>query len=202
MVNAGKIVSSLFAFGLVGRCCADYDGTNQTVTYLPIVEEWDGEGSNMTVTFDLVNADYVWLYNDTNTLTKRTGIDTVVAAASVITAATSVIIAANSALNIYDFIADVIKSKSNANSCTMTYGTDSDGTYFEGYAYEATTTGSNCDTTAEKKTILGAVEKCANRLHSRGATRGCCTFSYGGTWTGHLRLTAEPVKYPVTSVTC
>ena len=36
----------------------------------------------------------------------------------------------------------------------MTYGTDSDGTYFEGYAYEATTSGSNYGTTAEKKTRM------------------------------------------------
>ncbi|KAJ5338991.1 hypothetical protein N7541_010964 [Penicillium brevicompactum] len=202
MVNPSKIITSLLALGLVDRCRAEHARANETVNYVPVTEEWAGEGSNLTVTFDLVNANYVALYNDTSALKRRTGITTTVAAATVLSSATSTIIAAASALTIYEFIADVIKSKSNSNSCTMTYGTDSDGTYFEGYAYEATTSGSNCDTTAEKKTILAAVEKCANRLHTYGAVRGCCTFSHGGTWTGHLRLTAEPLKYPVTSVTC
>ncbi|KMK58579.1 hypothetical protein Y699_07806 [Aspergillus fumigatus Z5] len=49
------------------------------------------------------------------------------------------------------------KSESDQNSCSLVYGTDSDGTYVEGYAYEATTSGENCDTTAKKKTIIAAV---------------------------------------------
>ncbi|OOQ85062.1 hypothetical protein PEBR_31216 [Penicillium brasilianum] len=134
----------------------------------------------LAVTFDLVNANYVALCNDTTALTRRTGITTTVAAATVLAAATSTIIAGSSVLTIYEFISDAIKSKSNPNSSTMTYGTDSGGTYFEAYAYEATTSGSNCDTTAEKKTILAAVETCANHLHTYGAVRGCCTFSHGG----------------------
>ena len=120
MVNTGKMVSALFAFGLAGRFLADYNGTTQTVTYVPIVEEWAGEGSNMTVTFDLVSADYLWLYNNTGILSKRTAIGTTVAAASVITVA-------NSVLSIYGFLTEVIKNKSNSNSCSMPYGTDSDG---------------------------------------------------------------------------
>jgi hypothetical protein len=76
-----------------------------------------------------VNANYVAHHNDTTALTRRTGITTTVAAATVLSAATSTIIAASSALTIYEFIADVIKSKSNSNSCTMTYGTNSDGPY-------------------------------------------------------------------------
>ncbi|PKX91346.1 uncharacterized protein P174DRAFT_461940 [Aspergillus novofumigatus IBT 16806] len=96
MANACKVISSLLAFGLIDRCCADDNVT--TVTYTPITEEWTGSGTNLTVTFDI--------------------------------------------------------SKSNQNSCSLVYGTDSDGTYVEGYAYEATTSGENCDTTAEKKTIL------------------------------------------------
>ena len=120
MVNTGKIVSTLFAFGLAGRCLADYNRTTQTVTYVPIVEEWAGESSNMTVTFDLVSADYLWLHNNTGILTKRTARETTVAAASVIALA-------NSVLSIYGFITEVIKNKSNSDSCSMSYGTDSDG---------------------------------------------------------------------------
>ncbi|KAF7156373.1 hypothetical protein CNMCM6106_009640 [Aspergillus hiratsukae] len=66
-------------------------------------------------------------------------------------------------------LSSIIKNKSDLDSCTLTYGTDTADDYYYGYAYEATTTGSNCDTTAEKKTILAAVEKCANQLHAAGA---------------------------------
>ncbi|GIK05228.1 hypothetical protein Aspvir_009332 [Aspergillus viridinutans] len=82
-----------------------------------------------------------------------------------------VILAANAGLEIYEDIVAIIKSKTNQNSCSLVYGTDSDGTYVEGYAYEATTSGENCDTTAEKKTILAVVEKCANKLNAQGAIR-------------------------------
>ncbi|KAF7171393.1 hypothetical protein CNMCM5623_003770 [Aspergillus felis] len=199
MVNARKIVSSLLAFGLIDRCLANNNIT--TVTYTPITEEWAGLGTNLTVTFDIVSDDYLSLYTN-NTLDKRTGITTVAAAATIVTAATNVILAAKAGLEIYEDIAAIIKSKSNQNSCSLVYGTDSDGTYVEGYAYEATTSGENCDTTAEKKTILAAVEKCANKLNAQGAIRGCCTMNHGGTWTGHLRLTASPSLYPAHTVTC
>ncbi|KAL4739910.1 hypothetical protein BDV11DRAFT_204773 [Aspergillus similis] len=184
MVNPRKIVSSLLAFGLIDRCCANDNVT--TVTYTPITEEWAGVGTNLTVTFDI----------------KRTGITTVVAAATIVNSISSVILAANAGIEIYEDIAAIIKSKSNQNSCSLVYGTDSDGTYVEGYAYEATTSGENCDTTAEEKTILAAVEKCANKLNAQGAIRGCCTMNHGGTWTGHLRLTASPSLYPAHTVTC
>jgi hypothetical protein len=201
MVNPSKIITFLLAFGLVDRCRAEHARANETVNYVPVTEEWAGEGSNMTVTFELLNANYVALYNDTSAIKRRTGITTTVAAATVLSAATNTIIAAASALTIYDFIADVIKSKSNSSSCTMTYGTDSDGTYFEGYAYEATTSGSNCDNCREENYSCSCGEMCKPSAHVRRHTR-CCTFSHGGAWTGHLRLTAESLKYPVIYVTC
>lgn len=145
------------------------------MTHVPIVEEWVGEGTSLTVNFDLVNAFYVSLYKDT-----------AVAEATVVSSQTSTIAAASSAPKFCQFIASVIESKSNTRSCTLNTGADTEGTYFEGYAYQASMSGSTCVTTAEKKTILVAVEKCANRLHSYGATCGCCTFTLGGTWTGHL----------------
>ncbi|KAF5246304.1 hypothetical protein FAUST_1421 [Fusarium austroamericanum] len=79
---------------------------------------------------------------------------------------------------------------------------DSDGHHVEGYAYQATTSGHDCKTTAERKTILAAVKKCADILHANGVINGCCKFSHGGTWTGHLRLTSQPSKYPAHSVNC
>ncbi|KAJ5294271.1 hypothetical protein PENANT_c028G05528 [Penicillium antarcticum] len=202
MVNASKIVSALFAFGLVGGGSAEYNATDGTVTYFPLSEEWAGEGSDMTVSFDKVHADYISVFNGTDSLEKRRIID-VEATAAVVTAGSSVILAANAGINIYNFIADVIKSKSNSNSCSMTIGSDSDGHgHVEGYAYEATTSGSKCDTTSERKTILAAVRKCADWLHTHGAVTGCCQFSHGGTWKGHLRLSANNGKYPASSVRC
>jgi coenzyme F420-reducing hydrogenase delta subunit len=76
-------------------------------------------------------------------------------------------------------IAFLIKKKSNQDSCTLIYGTDNKGSISEGYAYKARTTGLNCDTSAETKTILAAVEKCANALNSEGAVTGCCTMNHG-----------------------
>ncbi|RHZ49224.1 uncharacterized protein CDV56_105778 [Aspergillus thermomutatus] len=177
MVSERKIVSDLLAFGVIDGCLANDNVT--TVTYTPITEAWAGLGTNLTVTFDIVSDDYLSLYTNSS-LEKRT---------------------ANAGLEIYEDIAAMIKSKSNQNSCSLVYGTDSDGTYVEGYAYEATTSGENCDTTAEKKTIIAAVEKCANKLNGQGAIRGCCTMNHGGTWTGHLRLTASPSLYPAHTVT-
>lgn len=100
-----------------------------------------------------------------NTLDKRTGITTVVAATTIVKSISNVILAANAGLEIYEDIAAMTKSESDQNSCSLVYGTDSDGTYVEGYAYEATTSGENCDTTAKKKTIIAAV-KCAKKLNT------------------------------------
>ncbi|OJJ97405.1 hypothetical protein ASPACDRAFT_62435 [Aspergillus aculeatus ATCC 16872] len=180
MVLSRQVLSGLLAFGLAGRCFAGYNGTH--VAYIPESTEWDGAGTNLTVTFDTVSADYVSLYAQDGELAKRTGIATAVAYAT--------------------YIAAIIKANPTADSCTITYGVDSEESYVEGYAYEATTSGSNCETTAEKKTILAAVEKCATALNAAGAVRGCCTMTHGRTWEGHLRLTAEPSVYPATTVTC
>ncbi|KAJ5443694.1 uncharacterized protein N7458_007566 [Penicillium daleae] len=187
MVNPSKVISSLLAFGLIDRCRGEYDQGTQTVTYFPIVEDWAGEGSSLTVTVDSINANYKrdshahGNCDQLGSLYHRRG-----------------------HLNpkIYDFIAGVIESKSDVNSCCLNFGADTEGTYFGGYAYKATTSGSNCHAQTGQKTILVAVKKCAYRLHEHGATRGCCAFTLGGTWTGHLRLSAEPTEYPATSVTC
>ncbi|PYI31323.1 hypothetical protein BP00DRAFT_475271 [Aspergillus indologenus CBS 114.80] len=200
MVLSRQVLSGLLAFGLAGRCLAGYNGTH--VTYIPESTEWDGAGTNLTVTFDTVSADYVSLYAQDGELAKRTGIATAVAYATVVGGVSTVVLAAEAGVNIYEYIAAIIKAKSTADSCTITYGVDSEESYVEGYAYEATTSGSNCETTAEKKTILAAVEKCATALNAAGAVRGCCTMTHGGTWEGHLRLTAEPSVYPATTVTC
>ncbi|KAL4728304.1 hypothetical protein ACLX1H_005047 [Fusarium chlamydosporum] len=166
MVNPSKALSTCITLGLIGPGCALYDEPRQRVGYNPLVTEWNGPDSNLTATLDLVDAGYVSHFDS------RRQID-VSAWAAVVGAGGTVIIAANSAVGIYNSITDMIKSKTNSNSCSMTTGTDSDGHYIEGYAYQATTSGHDCRTTAERKTILAAVKKCADWLHSHGAINGC-----------------------------
>jgi hypothetical protein len=68
----------------------------------------------------------------------------------------------SSPADLYDNIAAKIKAKPDHNSCTLVYGTDHDDVYYEGYAYQATTTGKNCDTTATQKTINNECAGCAS----------------------------------------
>ena len=68
------------------------------------------------------------------------------------------IISTTAGLIINRYIADIIRSRSGANSCHMTNGTDTAGRHVEGYAYGASTTNSHCDTTAHTKAILSAVK--------------------------------------------
>ncbi|EAW20332.1 uncharacterized protein NFIA_099680 [Aspergillus fischeri NRRL 181] len=202
MVRPGKVLCGVLAFSLVDRGCAEYSETT-TVLTTPIIEEWNNGESNITISFDVMSAEYASQYTNSTdeALAKRTGI-TIKSIRTTIVNGAEIITTAKAALDIWQFIAGIIKNKSDLDSCTLTYGTDTADDYYYGYAYEATTTGTNCNTTAEKKTILAAVEKCANQLHAAGAVRGCCVFSHGGTWRGHLRLTAEPNTYPAHSVTC
>lgn len=58
------------------------------------------------------------------------------------------------------------------------------------FSYYTTTTGSNCDTTAEKKTIKNAVEKGLSHALDVGAKSALFAFSHGGTWNGHLQMAA------------
>lgn len=173
---------------------------NVTVNFDTSAQTIPGSEMSFAVIPEVLASDSPLL--NTTSLEARGAIEVTVAVATVISSAASVVLAGNAAADLYNTIAAKIKAKSDANSCTLTYGTDSDDGYYEGYAYEATTTGSNCDTTAILTTIQKAVKKCATKLSDAGASRGCCKFRHGGTWTGHLRLTAEPVKLPVTSVTC
>jgi hypothetical protein len=106
-------------------------------------------------------------------------------------------------IDIYGYLAQMAKSRSDQNSCTLTYGTDSNDGIFEGYAFNATVTGlKRDDTTAIYAEILTAVQECAVNLLSAHAVRGCCGFSHRGMWKGHLRLTADPETFPAASVAC
>ncbi|KAI3571838.1 hypothetical protein IWW34DRAFT_824605 [Fusarium oxysporum f. sp. albedinis] len=49
---------------------------------------------------------------------------------------------------------------------------------------------------------MTTVKDCANWQHKHDAITGCCRFSHGGTWSGHLRLISQPSRYPAHSVNC
>lgn len=127
---------------------------------------------------------------------QRVPINVTVTNTTSIAATGNLIIAADSSPGLYDWVARKITAASDANSCAAIYGTDFDGQVWEGYAYQTITKGLNCDTIAPYKTIRTAVGDCADRLHEAYAVRGCCRLSYGGTWTGQLRLTAEADGWP------
>ncbi|KAJ5296217.1 uncharacterized protein N7443_007110 [Penicillium atrosanguineum] len=196
MVKVGSFSAAVLALGVISPSIASYNGSH--VIYVPTVETWDNGMGSLTTYFHSVNSDYAHLYEH-NYLDKR---DTVEVYTSVVVAGTSVILAAYAGLEIYEYVAEVIKQRSNADVCSLTYGDYTDGERIEGYAYRATTTGTNCQTTALESAIYAALRRCANKLHKGGATTGCCKFRHGGSWTGHLRLSAEPKKHPASDITC
>lgn len=88
-----------------------------------------------------------------------------------ITTTSSLIVAADSTPGLYDWVARKITTSSDANSCAPVYGTDFDGKFWEGYAYQTITEGLNCDTVAPYATIRAAVGCCADELHEAQAVR-------------------------------
>jgi hypothetical protein len=111
-----------------------------------------------------------------------------------------------SALGIYETIHDTIssmfKNKEEPDSCVLSASTDSNGEYVDGYAYFVTTISRDCKATIEKEVIQEAIKKCAHWLHSNAALSGCCKSSQRGGWTGRVRLTSQPSKYPAHEVEC
>ncbi|KAJ5861192.1 uncharacterized protein N7529_008502 [Penicillium soppii] len=153
MVKVSAVLCGVLACGLVDPCLAGDDKTTTVITY-PIYHEWNEGSSNMTVTLGVINADYAWQHAN-NTLDKRTGI-TITQVVTTIKNGAQNIATVKAAKDIYDFIAGIIKSKADVSSCAITYGTDAGDGLVYGYAYQTTTTGSNCGSTAEKKTIVDA----------------------------------------------
>ena len=132
----------------------------------------------------------------THDVHQRVPVSVVVTNTTTLATPGTLIIADDTSAPLYDWVAQKITASSDANSCTLVYGTDFDGETWEGFAYQAISTGLNCDTTASCETIRAAVGDCADRLHEARAVRGCCRISYGGTWSGQLRLTAEADGWP------
>jgi len=94
------------------------------------------------------------------------------------------------------YLATVIKTASNQNTCAVVSG-NVDGV---SYQYQATTSGPNCDTTASQDDILSAVLKAVQAMLDTSGQVACFKLSHGGTWTGNLQLAANGV--PIVAGRC
>ena len=113
-------------------------------------------------------------------LTERTNVqicERIITAAGACAAIGSFVIAFAQAMG------STIKQKSNEHSCSSVRGT------YESVSWIYYATGRNCDTTAQRETIAGAVKK---YLHDVKGNKLCGTeclrFDHGGTWDGWLKL--------------
>ncbi|KAJ5748780.1 uncharacterized protein N7511_010476 [Penicillium nucicola] len=95
-------------------------------------------------------------------------------------------------------IANQMYQKSQAGSCSSVTGTieDYNGVSYSYYFYAS---GRNCDTTAEIKTMVTALDDAWDGLGSTSAL--CMTMQHGsGTWRGHLGISAMQGTYPASSL--
>jgi hypothetical protein len=56
------------------------------------------------------------------------------------------------------------------------------------HQYHAATTGKNCDTTAETKTINNAVSRALEFMQTHNTNQACFNMQHGGTWRGLLQV--------------
>ncbi|KAL4961609.1 uncharacterized protein BDV14DRAFT_203643 [Aspergillus stella-maris] len=86
-----------------------------------------------------------------------------------------------------------VQLSSNRNSCDPLQGSQysDDGAQGINYYYYSSTTGSNCDTTAQAKTIADAVADAWDGIHDKEFDHACIDLSHGGTWTGHLAIATK-----------
>ncbi|KAI4703749.1 hypothetical protein J4E89_009718 [Alternaria sp. Ai002NY15] len=82
------------------------------------------------------------------------------------------------------YVSNLMKAQSEANTCGVISGTV-DGV---NYQYHAATTGKNCDTTAEVKTMKDAVTRGLEFMTNNNINQACFNMQHGGTWRGLLQL--------------
>ncbi|KAL8990326.1 MAG: hypothetical protein Q9169_008147 [Polycauliona sp. 2 TL-2023] len=114
--------------------------------------------------------------------------------AIVSTAADAVVAIANIPAIVHG-IADLIKFLSDKRNCEVQTGSIA-GTNVN---FEYKTSGKNCDTTSQKKTIEAALHTCMETMREAHAEKMCCEFRHGGTWVGHVQVAAN-YKNPVPGV--
>ena len=123
-----------------------------------------------------------------------------VAAYATVAAGTGSVIIAGLAFR--QSLATIMKNDSQKDTCGASYYSkvSSSGTLTHTETF-ISSKGPNCDTTAEVKTLLKAIQGCVDDLTTRNVSAGCCSFRHGGgTWRGHLKLAtfADELRF----VTC
>jgi hypothetical protein len=76
----------------------------------------------------------------------------------------------------------MIYDASQGNSCGTFTGT------VDGFRYRYRATGNNCDTTAQRKTIDGAIKRHLDAANDQVCGTECWDMSHGGTWDGYLAI--------------
>lgn len=115
----------------------------------------------------------------------------VAAISSVASSIGTAVLAGAAAYGVYHQVATALHNDSqDKDKCGYTYITKANNNGIYMYTEVAAgTTGKNCDTTAEEKTIEKAIDDCATFLHNHKAEAGCCTLRHGGgTWRGYVKL--------------
>ncbi|KAE8412089.1 hypothetical protein BDV36DRAFT_301248 [Aspergillus pseudocaelatus] len=105
-------------------------------------------------------------------------------------AARDVILVASGATSAIAAVVGWVQRDSSANSCAPIGGSgQSDkGEQKYHFKYWVTTTGKNCDTTAQTKTVAAALDDAWDQVHKYKYNWACIDLSHGGTWHGHLAV--------------
>ncbi|OTA61212.1 hypothetical protein K449DRAFT_434971 [Hypoxylon sp. EC38] len=82
-------------------------------------------------------------------------------------------------------IAGLVKGSSNANDCQSHVAS------LDGVTFRFRAEGRNCDTTAEQKTIQGAIQNFIEGIHETLCGVDCIKLTHGGTWEGYVTIAAE-----------
>ncbi|KAJ7436857.1 hypothetical protein FB451DRAFT_1570906 [Mycena latifolia] len=127
-------------------------------------------------------------YNTSTTVEKRLSIDDCIKYVELANACFDL---GNNIRAIGSSIASVVFGSSGAKDCSVHTGSI-DGLQWRYYA-----TGRNCDTTAQLKTIRGAIDAFLRDSVNGKCQEACLKMTHGGTWTGYLSV--SPVGAPAPS---
>ncbi|KAH7186207.1 uncharacterized protein B0J16DRAFT_400218 [Fusarium flagelliforme] len=119
----------------------------------------------------------------------------------IISAATGVIAAVDWLVKVCDFFHNRRKDEADAaweaNSCSVTWNTESDGNRYHGFSYHASGESLDCEEMSSKSDIMLEVEECTKRYSAEGAPTGCCkTTTSPGRWELRVSMnsTADPTE--------
>ena len=88
-----------------------------------------------------------------------------------------------------------------ANSCSVTWNTESDGNKYHGFSYHTSGESLDCKDMPSKSDIMLEVEECAKMHSGEGAPTGCCkTTTSPGRW--ELRVSMNKTTSLTDFVNC